>query len=365
MALDHTRDYFSNYPFSPTDMAHPNTIMFTMRFLTHFCAPWFLLLAGTSVGFMLNSGKSQSFVARFLLSRGLWLIVIELVIIRFGCFLDYVPNVYYLGVLWVLGITMILLSAAIFLPMPVLFVLGFAGIALQNVVGGMIDSMTGFNHWLAILLQHQAKLTVATLNFDVDFPFMAWTCLAILGITFSRLWSLSLTQRVQSLLMLGFGCVFGFLILRGVLNVGDPNPFHHGETWNDSVLYFLNNEKYPPSLTFLLMTLGPGMFFLAACEYFQWQLPKLRLFGQVSLFFYMIHFPLINATAYSWFLLHDPGRVMQANMADTQAMRFEFGFYPMGVLLWWMLFIITLYFICSKFILIKQQYADTWWIRYI
>jgi len=366
MVLDHTRDYLSNYPFSPTDLTHPDTTMFFMRFVTHFCAPWFVFLAGVGIGLSLTSGKSRASVSRFLLTRGLWLVFVELVIIRYGCFLDFIPSVFYMGIIWALGASMILLAALIYLPTLLLFALGLAGVALHNLLDFMtIVPADGLLYWLVFFFRNQGELNLGALTFDFDFPFGVWTCLAMLGIVFAKLWTIPDTRRIPILWMLACATTIAFLLLRGVFSYGDPTPFVAQSSSIQSILTFLNNEKYPPSLVYLLMTMSVGILFLAAYETFGWRLNVLQLFGRVPMFFYMVHFPIINTAALLWFFAMSPARVLGASMAERQSLRFDFGFNAPGIFLCWAVFLLLLYALCVKYAAFKKLHPHLWWVRYV
>lgn len=366
MVLDHTRDYFSSYPYSPTDPAHPDAWMFLMRFVTHFCAPWFVFLAGVGIGLSLANGKPRADVSRFLFTRGLWLVFVELVIIRYGCFLDFIPDVYYLGIIWALGMTMVALSALIYLPASVFFLIALPGLLGHNLLDVIsLDPSSGLPYWLVFFFRNQGELHLGSLTFDIDFPFGVWTCLAMSGVIFARLWSIDRVRRIKIIWALAALMITGFVMLRTFCTYGDPVPFVAQESLLKTVLAFLNNEKYPPSLSYLLMTMGPGLLFLAACETFEWQLHWLQIFGRVPMFFYMIHFPVINSMALLWFFIMDPARTMTGTLAQGQAMRFDFGFHSLGVVMWWALFLVVFYFLCVRYGQFKQNNPQWRWLRYV
>jgi uncharacterized membrane protein len=293
MALDHVRDFFRAPDANPMDLATASAPLFLTRWVTHFCAPAFFLLMG--VGARLASRRmSPGELTRLLATRGLWLIFVELVVIR--CFayqfnFDYRATM--LVVLWALGWAMIALAALARLPTWSVTLLGAAMIACHN----LLDSVGSTNPlWMVLHVPgvvHDGPHAIA-----VAYPLVPWIGVAAVGYGLGAIYAWESARRRAFLIRLGLALVAAFVVLRAIDRYGDPNPWEAQRTPLFTVLSFLATTKYPPSLAFLLMTLGP---ILVALALFDSRTPRaLRpaiVFGKVPFFYYVVHFALIHALA--------------------------------------------------------------------
>ncbi len=306
MLLDHTREYVhaDAFRFSPTDLSKTSVLLFCTRWVTHLCAPTFVLLAGTSIHLQLLRGKSRTGLAKFLLTRGLWLIVLEFTVVRFAIFfnVDYT----FLGlaeVIWVFGVSMIVLAALIFLPVRVVAALGIATIALHNLLDkfsvppAMAMAMTGppalaapQKLWLFL---HQPGLVplFQGVKLFVAYPLVPWVGVMAAGYALGAVYGWAAERRHKFLFRLGLGLLGLFVLLRALNIYGDPQPWTTQPTAVFTVLSFLNTTKYPASLLFLLMTLGVAALLLAWAE----GAPKTGFlrrtfitFGRVPLFYFIL-----------------------------------------------------------------------------
>src|SRR5829696_8085621 len=281
MMLDHTRDFIHNaaLQFDPTDLSRTNIALFLTRWITHFCAPVFVFLAGTGAYLQLARGKSKAELSRFLITRGLWLIFLELTVVKLGVFFN--PDIRFLGFLqliWVIGVSMIVLAALIYLPKSVIAALGLLMIALHNlldsihVVGwrGPGSPTPGLGEKLWILL-HQAFYAFPLVGDNspviaVIYPLIPWVGVMAVGYAFGALYQLDAQRRRRLLLSIGGAATALFIILRAINVYGDPSPWSQQKNVVYTALSFLATSKYPPSLLFLLMTLGPAIAALALFE---------------------------------------------------------------------------------------------------
>ncbi|TMQ32303.1 MAG: DUF1624 domain-containing protein [Planctomycetota bacterium] len=305
MALDHVKGNIARLPFEPLDLTHTTPAYFLTRWVTHFCAPVFVFLAGTGAFLYGARGRSKRELAWFLLSRGVWLIFLELTVIRFSWFL----NVNYLfsfgQVIWAIGWAMILLAGLVFLPISAVTVFGLALILFHNLFDGVHAADWGKYRWLWCIL-HTGEMLEPFPNrkFLPFYPLIPWVGVLAAGYGLGPLMLLDAKRRRKELLGLGLALILVFVALRyGNLygdkvsaRAGQPGPWSVQKDWLFTAFSFVNCQKYPPSLAFLLMTLGPALVFLGLVDGGPGRLGRFFVvFGRVPLFFYLLH----------WFVIKD------------------------------------------------------------
>ena len=383
MMLDHTRDFVHNaaLQFDPTDLSRTNIALFLTRWITHFCAPVFVFLAGTGAYLQLARGKSKAELSRFLVTRGFWLIFLELTLVKFGVFFN--PDIRFLGflqVIWVIGISMIILSVLIYLPKSVIAAIGLVMIALHN----LLDSIrvAGWNgpgtptpapsEKLWILL-HQAFYAFPVLGDNtpviaVIYPLVPWVGVMAVGFAFGALYQLDAQRRRRLLLIIGGVATALFIAIRAINIYGDPSRWSQQKNLVFTVLSFLNTTKYPPSLLFLLMTLGPSILALALFEAKE-SGGAIRnffvTFGCVPLFFYLLQWYTAHSIS---ILLHlafgKPASWLWRSPVDFGQSPAGIGFNLVVVYLVWMAGVLLLYPLCRWFAGVKQRRRD-WWLSYL
>jgi uncharacterized membrane protein len=365
MALDHTRDFFGNSGLNPTNPATTTFPLFFTRWITHFCAPTFFLLTGTGA-WLAGRRKSTPELSRFLLTRGLWLIFLELVVSRgLGWQFNFDYHVTLLIVLWALGWAMIVLAGLVYFPPSVVTIFGVAMIATHNV----FDSIRSMNPIWSIL--HVPGVILATPNHTVfvAYPLIPWIGVTAAGYGLGQIYEWPADRRKALLLRLGLIFSGLFVVLRGMNVYGDPSRLSTQKSAAFTALSFLNTTKYPPSLLFLLMTLGPALLFLRAVDAGtpKWLRPAL-IFGKVPMFYYLLHIPLIHLLAIA---------VCYARYGHVYWM-FEspdLGSFPTNlppgwgyslpiVYLTWAVVVITLYPLCRWFAGVRRRRND-WWLSYL
>lgn len=289
MALDHVRDFFSHSRFDPTDLALTSPSLFLTRWVTHFCAPVFVLLAGASA-WLHGRRLSRGELSRFLLVRGLWLVVLELTVVRFGWTFNFAYDFSFAQVIWAIGWSMVALAGLVWLPVPVVATFAVVMIAGHNLLDGRGGDRFGL--WALFHTGGLLPLGPGGALFVV-YPLVPWIGVMALG------WALGgWLERRPRLAVLGFAMTAAFIVLRSRGGYGDPHPWHAEPRALYTALSFVNTTKYPPSLLFLLMTLGPGLVLLALAERVPARLARpLVVFGRVPLFYYVLHLPLIHALA--------------------------------------------------------------------
>ena len=350
MALDHTRDFFGTGDFNPRDVMEP--ALFLTRWVTHFCAPTFIFLAGLSA-FLYGRGRSAGELSRFLLIRGLWLILLDLTLIKFGWRFDV--DLYRLtaGVIFVIGASMVALAALIWLPRWAIAAVALIMLVGHNLLDGIKAEEFGGASWAWHVLHEPGLVPLGDgANLYVLYPLIPWIGVMAAGYLLGPVMQLEGEARQRLLFRLGAAITLGFIVLRATNLYGDPAPWTVQETWLSTLLSFLNCEKYPPSLLYLMMTLGPALMLLACFEHARGALARLlATFGQVPFFYYVVHIYLIHGLAVA------TGLAMTGTLTRTPSI----GLSLAGIYFVWLLVLVLLYPICRWFAELKKSGRGGWW----
>jgi len=367
MALDHTRDFVGNTRISPTDLRTATTALFFTRWITHLCAPSFFLLAGTGA-YLTGRGRPTGERSRQLLLRGLWLILLETVILRCLAWqFNFDFKLTMLVVLWALGWSMIVLAALIHLPIGAIAAFGLSMIAAHN----LFDAVRSAHPLWTVLHSPNFILQTPERTVFVAYPLVPWIGVMAAGYALGPVWEWSRDRRRRVLARTGLALTAGFFVLRTMNVYGDPARWTTLATAGRTVLSFLNTTKYPPSLLFLLMTLGPALLLLSAFDRDEPAPPALRpalTIGRVPLFYYMLHAALIHVVAIA---------ICYARYGEVHWM-FEspsVSAYPItpppgwGLPLWgiyavWIGVVAAMYPLCRWFAGFKARRRD-WWLQYL
>ncbi len=373
MALDHARDFMMAPQFPPEDLAHTTPALFFTRWITHFCAPTFVFLAGTGAFLSGRRGRTPRQLARLLLTRGLWLVVIELTVVRFAWAFNFDYRFWVLQVIWVIGVSMIVLAGLIRLPTAAIAAFGVGMIALHNLFDGIhISSPTNataagaplasatlagasVRDWIVALL-HQPKLPVL-------YPLIPWIGVMAAGYAFGALLLRPEAERRRTLLRLGLALTAAFIALRLVNVYGDPSPWTPQGSGVFTLLSFLDTTKYPPSLLYLLMTLGPVIALLPLLERARGRLARVvTVYGRVPFLYYVVHLALIHLVSLAFGV---------ARGFPVRTFLVVWPFYPheagasLGVAYAvWIGVVVALYPLCRWFAGVKARRRD-WWLSYL
>lgn len=367
MAIDHVRVY------SGIPAGGPTAGVFFTRWITHFCAPAFIFLAGTSAFFY---GRKHDDLSRFLLTRGIWLVFLEFALLRLAWTFNFDFRHYEMaGVIWVIGICMILMAAVVKLPMKIVAGLGLLIIGAHNLLDSRFETIVGHVNenamsglWKLLYIGFYAgPVHIGALQLFVLYSIIPWIGVMAAGYAFGAVLTFEPSHRRRLCLMIGFSAIALFVVLRGFNLYGDPFPWHRG-TRMPALLAFLNTTKYPASLCFLLMTLGPTIAGVPLLESASGALPRMiGVFGRVPFFYYVLHIPLIHALA-----------LVVSKLRQGYINLWLFANHPMGNPrppagyvwnLWqlyviWTIAIVALYFPCRWFATLKARRTD-WWLRYL
>jgi uncharacterized membrane protein len=375
MALDHTRDFFhaDAMAFQPEDLARTTPLLFFTRWVTHICAPVFMFLAGMSAFLRLERSGSKGDLSRFLLTRGLWLVLIEITVMRLA--MNFTADMRYpvlLLVLTALGIAMVALAALIHLPFPVLVGVSAGIVLVHNTLDGVRAADLGGYAGLWRLIHEPGPLMLGSVVAIVAYPVLPWIGVMAAGFCAGRIMSWPDEERRRTLVRAGLATILLFLIVRGINGYGDPQPWSPGSSPLFTVLSFLRTTKYPPSLAFVLMTLGPALLLLAA---FDRRPPRrhglLVAVGRVPFFYYVVHFWLIHVLASVMAFLRYGRDSLSFLFVPPPVVGGPREMFPAdyGHPLWvayaiWILVVLVLYPACRWFARLKDR-RRAWWTSYV
>lgn len=374
MALDHTRDFFHKEAFTgdPTNMLTTTPILFFTRWITHFCAPVFVFLSGTSA-FLMGQRRTKKQLSFFLITRGFWLVFVELFIITLGWTFNPLYNLFILQVIWAIGISMVILGLLVLLPMSVIFTFG----ALILLGHNLLDYPEAARHhhvpiWWEFL--HHGFFTPVSIDNNhtalIIYAFGPWIGIMALGYCFGVFFRNEILprRRKKILIAIGLSTIATFIILRFINLYGDRAEWSvqsRGPVY--TFLSFLNTTKYPPSLMFTAMTLGPAILLLAFIEKARSKVGNFFLvYGRVPFFYYVLHFYFIHIFCVIAFFLTGNG----TNQIIDRNSPFFFRPQAWGFNLWvvygvWILVVLLLYPLCKWFGKYKAEHKEKKFLSYL
>ncbi len=372
MALDHVRDYFhaGAFLYDPLDLEKTSVVLFFTRWITHFCAPVFMFLAGTSA-FIAGQKKTKKELSVFLLTRGLWLILLELTLISFEWNFDVTFSNIYFIVIWALGISMVVLAGLIHLPYKIILLFGIVLVAGHNLLDNTHVTGNTLPAFGWALLHDQNFFMWQGKNILVGYPVLPWIGVMALGYCMGVLYTPAFTaeKRKKLLMIIGSSAIVLFILIRFINVYGDPSPWSYQQSAVHTFLSFIKASKYPPSLLYILMTLGPAILFLAFSENISNALSKfISVYGRVPMFYYILHiffihlFTMVAAglfTDYSWklWILKQPLWFSE----DLKGYGFSLGI----VYLVWLTIVLGLYPLCKWYDKYKTSHKEKKWLSYL
>ena len=372
MAIDHSRDffYFTGPGTSPTDMATTTPILFFTRFITHFCAPTFVFLSGVSAC-LAGTRRSKNELMGFLVKRGLWLILVEIVVLTLAITADPTYHVIILQVLWAIGFSMIILGLLSRLPLIYIGIIGALIFFGHDIIDGLpvpASGSAGFDIESIFLTAFATFIPFGHGRgiFDM-YAVLPWTGIMLLGYVFGSMYlpHYNGTKRRKILRYAGISALCLFIALRLVNGYGDPAPWSAQKNGVHTFLSFLNVSKYPPSLLYSLLTLGVALLVLAFTEHINNRFTKfLTVYGNVPFFYYVPHFFLLRIINIIMFFASG---FTTGQIAVPGSFLFEppgYG-YPLWVVyLVWLFVISALYFPCRWYGNYKRTHKQ-WWLSYL
>jgi len=372
MALDHVRDYFHRdaFLYEPTDLSRTTGFLFFTRWITHYCAPVFVFLSGISA-YLYGLKKSKKDLSVFLFTRGIWLILLEMLVVTYAWTFNPGYPMYILQVIWATGISMVVLSALVYMDRRFILLMGLLLIGLHNlldVVHVPGDSPVSF---LWSVLHEPGSFRYGHSVFLIRYPVLPWIGIIAIGYYFGSLYAPAADPEIRkiTLLSLGFGAISLFLILRGGNFYGDAAHWERQGNVILSVCSFLRVTKYPPSFLYVLMTLGPALIFLVFAEGpLRWIGKKITVFGRVPMIYYLAHLFLIHALAMLAAMLQGyraSAMVLSARVNQTPDLK-GYGFDLWVVYAVWAGIVLILYPLCRYYDRYKRAHLrQQWWLSYL
>ena len=372
MALDHVRDYFHRdaFLYDPTDLSQTSSLLFFTRFITHYCAPVFVFLAGISA-YLYGCKKSKKELSYYLLTRGIWLVFAELFIISLAWTFNPSYPMFNLQVLWATGISMIVLSALIYMSRKSILIIAVLLITAHNFLDNIQVQGNGMATFLWCFLHKPGDFVVGHFNIFVRYPVIPWIGIIALGYYFGNLYNSEYDpgKRRKTLFYIGLAAIALFFFLRTFNIYGDAARWHTQKNLFFTFLSLLNVTKYPPSLLYILITLGPAMIFLSMAEKpLNGITNKISVFGRVPFFYYVIHLYLIHLFAIAGVIIsgYNWSAMILSNRVNRVAELKGYGFNLLTVYLVWMGLVLLLYPCCKWFDHYKRtNQLNKQWLTYL
>jgi uncharacterized membrane protein len=372
MALDHTRDYFHKeaYTDDPLNLATTTTFLYFTRWVTNFCAPVFVFLAGTSA-WLQSQRKTKKELSRFLVTRGLWLILVDVIIMSLGILGDIHFGIFVLQTIWSIGISMAILGLAIWLPFNAILAIGLCIVFGHNLLDTVEKNHTGgFPLWWLLLHVRGIHPLWDGHQLFVIYPFLSWCGLMMLGYCCGKIFTrFQNDERNKLLLWMGIGLLLFFVLLRAANSYG--NPFHWSQQKNGlfTFLSFIDVHKYPPSLLYTCVTIGPALIFLALIKNTKNRFTKIiTVYGRVPMFYYILHFYLLHFICAMAFLYR--GHTWAEGTKGVEGFPFKFIVPGEGYPLWvvyiiWISVVVAIYPLCKWYDTYKANHKEKWWLSYL
>ncbi|HSE28635.1 MAG TPA: heparan-alpha-glucosaminide N-acetyltransferase domain-containing protein [Gemmatimonadales bacterium] len=358
MLVDHVRAYLTDLRFDPTDLARTSAPLFLTRWITHFCAPVFILLAGMSA-WLAGRRRTRRELSVFLLTRGLWLVAVEFTVVSFAWYFNFeFPMGAFGQVIWAIGVSMVALAALVWLPLPAIAAVSLAMIGGHNLLDGVTPGSLGALGpvWTALHVPGPLGST----GIFVLYPLVPWIGVLAAGYVLAGWLERRPEERPRRLLVLGAAITLGFVLLRAANVYGDPRPWAVRGDPVFTILSFLNVTKYPPSLLYLMVTLGPALLALSWLERApRWGTAWAATFGQVAFFYYVVHLYVVHSLAV--------GLGMAQGFAPHEMRQLFLNLpagYGVGLGPVWMVsavVLVALYPLCRWYAGVKQRGRGWWW----
>jgi uncharacterized membrane protein len=352
MALDHSRGFFYTSKYDPSKLDFVSVWLFFTRWITHFCAPIFIFLAGMSIYLTLKNKKSPKTESIFLIKRGIWLVFLEVTVLTFFWHTHF--DIIQLQIIWVIGISFLIMALLIYLPWGINLILAIVIIISHNLLDHLnIENLSKGLKIIMIFLHNPGEFLITnSMTIDVLYNILPWTGIMILGYCMALVYNFSPKKRKSIFIGSGIAMILLFIVLRSFNIYGEPNEWPiHSNSFLYSFILFLNVTKYPASLQYVLITLGPTLIFLALLDSAsEFRFKNIRLFGQTALFFYLVHIPFIRVLS----------KIYEINYDHRPPILLFYLIYA--------IIILVMFFLCRiyrDFKIAKKSDPHYWWLVYL
>ncbi len=372
MALDHSRDFFHQAAFSddPLNLATTTPFLYFTRWITNFCAPTFVFLAGVSA-WLQSQRKTKAALSKFLITRGLWFIFVDLTVMSLGILGDIHFGIFVLQTIWSIGISMAILGVFVRLPFNAILVTGLVIVLGHNLLDLIEKSHMGsYPMWWSLLHVRSMQPLWGSHQLFIVYPFLSWCGLMMLGYCFGKIFTaFEIAQRNKILLWTGTGLLLFFAVLRATNLYGNPFQWSQQKNGLYTFLSFMDVHKYPPSLLYMCVTIGPALIFLALVKNTQTRFAKIMIvYGRVPMFYYILHFYLLHILNIGLFLSRE--HTMAEGMKGVPGLPFKFLIPGEGYSLWvvyavWIAVVAVLYPLCKWYDTYKTNHKEKWWLSYL
>lgn len=362
MVLDHVRDFVhaTAFEFDPTDLRQTNPLLFMTRWVTHLCAPTFVFLSGVSIFMQRANGKAE--LSKFLLTRGLWLVVLEFTVVSFG--INWGPPLAFLQVIWAIGVSMMLMAAVVRLPAKAVLALGAAIVIGHQWVASLVNP-ADLGAWAMPWFMAMQPGPAGFMRGFIPYPVIPWFGIMCVGYGLGFIFRQEPEERRRNVLALALSLLAAFVVLRAINGYGNGFPWAVQSDPIMTLLSFINVTKYPPSLMYALLTLGVSMLLFLVLDKLAAPLQRFLLaFGRTAMFTYIVHLYVVHALA---LIVGAIGGIPSSYYMDFLA-RFaggpSQGFSLPVVYAVWLTTLLLLYPISAWFAGVKRRRRD-WWLSYI
>lgn len=370
MALDHTRDLFhwSAFALDPLDLNTASPALFMTRWITHFCAPVFVFLSGTSI-YLQSLRKSTSILSGFLFKRGAWLLLVELTLITLALTFDLRFHVFVFQVIGAIGVSMMVLALLVRLPFALVLTLGLLIVFGHNLLDAWeAPRLNNLPAWYQFLHRPALLPLGSRTTLYLLYPVLPWTGIMLAGYCFGKLYTFEAVRRRRIIIATGFGLIALFIVVRLINTYGNPAPWTSQPNLLYTIFSFINTQKYPPSLDYTLMTLGPALIALGWMEKARGRFMEIvRVYGQVPFFYYILHFYLLHAVSAIAFFLRGHSVTEGLNAYPQVPLKFIVpgqGLSLGETYVVWILVVTVLYFPCRWYAAYKRQHPR-WYLSYL
>ena len=370
MALDHVRDFMhtSSMSQSPTNLQTTTTALFMTRWITHLCAPTFVFLSGLSAYIAYKRSNNLSESRRFLLTRGIWLVIIEFTIINFALWFDIHFRFEILEVISAIGLSFIILGLLLKLPSRIIGIAGIIIIFGHNLLQGVnLPANSAVSFIFSVLFRPSLFQITPSFSFYTGYPVIPWLGIMLAGFACGELFEIPAERRNKILIKTGLSILALFIIIRFINIYGDPAPWTKQKSTLFTFLSFINTTKYPPSLLFTLMIIGITFVLLFLSDKVKNKFTEIfSVYGKVPLFYFVIHLYIIHALMFVMLFLQGiKGKELQFGVFNNGRPKTGGGVDLAIIYLIWLGVVIILYPVCKWYGRYKSEHKENKLLRYI